>query len=114
MRRRPLLLLAAGALVVGVAAAVLLLSGGEESPPPASGPPLVGTNLHLFFRAPLLAPGERELPAADGVRMVDEAADAGAQAIRVAVHWPLLEPADGRPQREYAAFVDRVLRHAAS
>src|SRR3712207_772064 len=50
--------------------------------------PLVGVNLHLFFRAPALAPGGRQLSVAEANRMVDRAARPA--------QTPFAWPSDGR------------------
>lgn len=77
--------------------------------PRATPRPLVGVNLHLFFRAPALGPGERQLTVAEAQRMVDRAAGAGADLVRVAVGWPLLEPRPGQLDADYLAFIDQVM-----
>src|SRR5207244_1294271 len=81
--------------------------------PPATGASLlVGANLHLFFRPPITSPGEALVSPKEADALVDRMKSAGANAIRVAVHWPLLEPEEGRRSAGYSKFVNGVLDHA--
>ncbi len=107
-------------LVSVIAAVALATCGSQPMSANAAGVkaaaatprPLVGVNLHLFFRGPALAPGERHVSVSEGRRMVDRAARSGADLVRVAVGWPLLEPVPGHLDADYLAFIDQVLVHA--